>query len=366
MSKKVVKQMTNTKVTHVSLVENPANEESFLMLKSSGENVINIVVKSEDICVKSEDVEKQLIYGIVYSPDKLDADGEFMSADDIEKAAHGFLAEFRNIDGEHDFVTKCGVPVESYIVPEEMTIGERVVKKGSWLLVVKATNDAWESVKKGEFTGFSLAGKTIRKNVEVEVDEEGNVIKNSVLKTAVNGLLGKLGFVKKDFNTKVENAENNDIYYYLDLFYYAVCDAYWSSDTETVKEEIAKSVKQFLDKINDMSFVYKSKESKGNSEEEKMDKEFKEQIEALQKSLGEMTERLATVEKSVTEVKESVTTIEEVVDKSVDTLGAVIKKITGVEKMTMQSGQQVEAAPEEKTQKSRKFNALAGGFKNEE
>ena len=62
--KKIVKQLTDTKVTHVSLVENPANEESFLMIKSSGETIRNIVVKGEDIIVKSSgDTEKQIVYG---------------------------------------------------------------------------------------------------------------------------------------------------------------------------------------------------------------------------------------------------------------------------------------------------------------
>ena len=212
-------------------------------MKSSGENVVTIVVKSENLVRKSESDEKQIVYGIVYSPDKIDADNEFMSAEDIEKSAHNFLKDFRNIDGNHDFVTKCGEPVESTILIEDTMYGDRLVKKGSWVLAVECTDEAWEKIKKGEFTGFSLAGKTKKRKIEVEVDEDGNVIKESIVKSTVNSILEKLGFVKKDFAKELENAENNNLTYYMDLLWWALWDILWSPNTpDEKKAEIQDSL----------------------------------------------------------------------------------------------------------------------------
>ena len=39
-----------------------------------------------------------------------------------------------------------------------MTIGETTITKGTWVLVTKATDEMWESIQKGDFTGYSLAG----------------------------------------------------------------------------------------------------------------------------------------------------------------------------------------------------------------
>lgn len=349
--KKVVKQMTDTKVTHVSLVENPANEESFLMMKSSGENVMNIVVKEENI-IKSESDEKKIVYGIVYSPDKLDSDAEFMSADDIEKSAHTFLSDFRNIDGNHDFVTKCGEPVESSILVADTEYNGRVVKKGSWVLAVKCTDEAWEKVKKGEFTGFSLAGKTKKKTVEVTVDDEGNVIADSVLKSAVNSILEKLGFVKKDFSKELENAENNNLMYYMDLLWYAIYDILWNDNTpEEKKAEIKKSLSQFMEKVNGMTFVYKNKKENEEVGGSEMNDELKGILEGIQKSVSDLNAKLEAQE---VETKKSVEGLQKVTEN-------IIAKMVTVEKASMNSAQVVE--PAESVKKEKKvFNPLTGGY----
>ena len=81
-----------------------------------------------------------------------------MDADTIEKAAHGFMADYQQIDKQHDFTTNAGKVVESYVAPVDMTIGETTITKGTWVLVTKATDEMWESIQKGDFTGYSLAG----------------------------------------------------------------------------------------------------------------------------------------------------------------------------------------------------------------
>lgn len=360
-TRKKVKQLTNTTVTHVSLVQNPANEESFLMLKSKGEHTISLVVKQEDMAFTDLD-EKQIVYGIVYSPDKLDADGEFMSAADIEKAAHEFLSTFRNIDGEHDFVSNLGVPVESYVVQKDTEIAGRIVKQGSWVLAIKATDEAWQKVKSGEFTGFSLAGKTTRREVNVNVDENGNIVKYGALKSVANSIIEALGFVKKDFNEEVYNSENNDVGYYLDLLYYALNEALYTNETPAAKKsEIMTSIYQFMAKINSMEFIVKQKEDKMEKETAKQEEQQDSKQDELQAAVENLIDKLGMLEKRMSVFDETEKRIQDLEKFSVES-SKVIKASAGrideLEDVAMKSEQTVEkAAP-----KKKEFNLLLGGY----
>lgn len=64
--------------------------------------------------------EQQLVYGIVYEPDVENSHGDYMTAPSIEKAAHGFMKDARNIDKQHDFNAGVGEVVESYIAPADL------------------------------------------------------------------------------------------------------------------------------------------------------------------------------------------------------------------------------------------------------
>ena len=59
-----------------------------------------------------------------------DAHGDFMTAGEIGKAAHGFMKDARNIDKQHDFNSGVGEVFESYIAPADFTIGEETITKG--------------------------------------------------------------------------------------------------------------------------------------------------------------------------------------------------------------------------------------------
>src|SRR5699024_7984040 len=79
----------------------------------------------------NKEEEQQLVYGVVYEPDVEDAHGDIMSATEIEKAAHIFVKDARNIDTQHDFESGVGEVVESYIAPTNFTLGEQEIVKGS-------------------------------------------------------------------------------------------------------------------------------------------------------------------------------------------------------------------------------------------
>ena len=100
------------------------------------------------------------VAGVVYEPDVIDAQGDSANADEIRKAAHKFLEDSRTIGLMHkeDAGPRAKL-VESYIVPDNMRYGNQVIKKGSWVIVVKVTdNELWKAIKDGSITGFSMGG----------------------------------------------------------------------------------------------------------------------------------------------------------------------------------------------------------------
>lgn len=146
-------RITNLIPSHVSIVDKAANKRSFLLMKSDQQPNVEADVK-----LLKRDEAQQIVYGVVYEPDVVDAHGDFMDAEEIEKAAHVFLKEFRNIDKQHDFTSKVGEVIESYIAPADFELGGQMVTKGTWMMAVKVVDDVWQSIQKGEYTGFSLAG----------------------------------------------------------------------------------------------------------------------------------------------------------------------------------------------------------------
>ena len=114
--------------------------------------------------VKADD-EQQIVTGIVLEPETVDAQGDIISAEEIEKAAHKFLAKSRVVGEKHKSQAQAEV-VESYIAPQDITIGDQAVKAGTWILSVKVHDgNLWEEVKRGEITGFSIGAIGMREKV---------------------------------------------------------------------------------------------------------------------------------------------------------------------------------------------------------
>jgi len=113
--------------------------------------------------IKSQFVKKQeakrIVTGVVMEPGVMDTDREFFSQETIERAAHTFLAEFRQMNMEHMKPISGVQIVESFITPISMSLGEQSIKLGSWIMSVKVNdNDLWKQITNGEITGFSIEG----------------------------------------------------------------------------------------------------------------------------------------------------------------------------------------------------------------
>ena len=115
-------------------------------------------VKTEHIVeFKKSDTKQQIVFGEVYVPDRRDTDGNFMTAETIEKMAHDFLTNKRNaqISKAHDGNTDKGCVVESFIARE----GDPDFAAGAWVVGVHVPDARiWKSIEDGELTGFSIEG----------------------------------------------------------------------------------------------------------------------------------------------------------------------------------------------------------------
>lgn len=204
-------ELRDVTITHVSYVKRGANKKQFLFAKSVDSNN-NPDVEFDVRVVKNDDSAKKLLYGIVYEPNEIDAHGDSMNAEEIEKTAHEFMKFYRNIDTEHNLIAGAGYVVECYIAPVDMEIGTQKIKKGSWVLVTEATDEIWEDYLNGEITGYSMYG--IARNTVTKTDQNNNKKIGWMQK-----LLENIGIVKS-FEETLESEINNiktDPFFIIDM-----------------------------------------------------------------------------------------------------------------------------------------------------
>jgi hypothetical protein len=106
-----------------------------------------------------KDDARQIVYGVVLVPDIVDSQGDVISKEEIEKAAHGFLIRARKHDVHHSDKPEAVETVESFVAPTDFEMGGKRVLKGSWVMGVHVSDrKIWKKVQKGELDGFSIGG----------------------------------------------------------------------------------------------------------------------------------------------------------------------------------------------------------------
>lgn len=150
------KEITDARISFVSLVDKAANKRPFLIVKNedgkAAFTTYGRIIKSDD--------DRHFVTGIVYEPMTEDAHGNYMTADEIEKAAYWFAKNGNKVDLQHNFVSEEGTAVvESWIAKSDCDIGGETVKQGTWLMTVEINDDSlWQSIQNGEITGLSMGG----------------------------------------------------------------------------------------------------------------------------------------------------------------------------------------------------------------
>lgn len=112
-----------------------------------------------------EDDDKRFAGGVVYEPEKVDSQGDSASAEEIQKACHGFMEDLaegrvgawlmhKEAAGPRIKIVECAIAHDAF------RMGNQQIPKGSWYMVMKIYDDEiWKLVKSGRLSGFSMGGR---------------------------------------------------------------------------------------------------------------------------------------------------------------------------------------------------------------
>lgn len=191
MSKPITKstEITDARISFVSLVNKAANKRKFLITKDNGDTA-NIESYG---AILMADNDTHYITGIVYEPMTADAHDDFMSAEEIVKAEKYFRENCNQIDIQHSFekTDACEV-VKSWITGCDCTIGGENVKEGTWMLTVKVDDaDLWHKIVNKEITGYSMGGVGKYSSIETDLSDENSSV-NKSKEVSKDGLFTKI------------------------------------------------------------------------------------------------------------------------------------------------------------------------------
>jgi hypothetical protein len=123
--------------------------------------------------------EQRYTLGVVYKADTPDAHGEFMTREELRKAAWDYAVNAREVGVFHaDGTGGTGVPVESFLWPDgapdwEVKAADGstvvVVKSGDWLMGNVWSPGAWRLIKSGRINGLSMQGLAVRREAPATV-----------------------------------------------------------------------------------------------------------------------------------------------------------------------------------------------------
>jgi hypothetical protein len=140
----------------------------------------NLVEKYDDdprLRMLKTSTEAQFTLAPWYIPDKYDAQNEWTDAVELQKALWEYVkGGDREIRLQHNREIRAGEWVEAMTLPYEWSVpvhkangevGAHTYPKGTVLLGVVWDDWAWEMVKKGDITGFSIGGSAERIDLEM-------------------------------------------------------------------------------------------------------------------------------------------------------------------------------------------------------
>lgn len=198
------KEITNARISFVSLVDAAANKHRFLVTKANDGkasfNTCGAIIKT--------DADKHYVTGIVFEPLVEDTQGTFMTAEEIEKAAYWYQKNSGAVDLQHTFVPMDGAAVvESWIAKADFTLGDTLVKQGTWLMTIEVTDsDIWEDIEKGDITGLSMGGIGDYGKEDVDLD---NLEKSAGTPEENAGILAKIA---KALGFKIEKGQMEEMF----------------------------------------------------------------------------------------------------------------------------------------------------------
>jgi len=120
-----------------------------------------------ELTIAKVDKDKRIVYGVFLVPEKADHDGDVIAVDDVEKVAHGFIAEYRTIDEMHKDIIRADIVESAIAWEDDFDFYGKKLKKGTWFGAIKIYDkDVWEKVKSGVYQGFSVRISGVREEIK--------------------------------------------------------------------------------------------------------------------------------------------------------------------------------------------------------
>lgn len=183
-------EITNAKIKFVSLVDKAANLKKFLITKAeAGEATFTTCGR-----IVKADADNHFVTGIVYEPFTEDAHGNFMTEEEITKAAYFFAKNGGGVDLQHSFEPLDGAEVvESWIAKADFQIGDETVQKGTWLMTMEIDNkQIWDAIEKGDITGFSMGGVGVYSEEDTKLEDVAKNVSGNEPEKEKKGVFKKL------------------------------------------------------------------------------------------------------------------------------------------------------------------------------
>lgn len=249
--------ITDAKISFVSLVDKAANKKQFLITKSEN-GAANFATFGR---ILKADAESHFVTGIVYEPMVEDSQGNYMTEEEITKAAYWFAKNGNKVDLQHCF-QKCegAAVVESYVAKCDMEIEGETIKKGTWLMTMEISDSAvWDSIQKGDITGFSMGGVGVYSEEDVQLPVE----KQDEPKGLFSRLAKAMGFdvvekgaVKANFIRRVKEDNFYSAWYALrntlEGNYYNPVTEQWEYTYTSDESEIRAALEDFNDIVTQL------------------------------------------------------------------------------------------------------------------
>jgi hypothetical protein len=110
------------------------------------------------------DMPLHMAGGIIYEPQEVDTQGDWADDEEIGKAMYKFMENYSKqtsrIKVMHEGKSFTFPVIECFQPEEDIKKGGQTVKKGSWWMMIKVTNDAiWNEIADGRLQGFSMGGR---------------------------------------------------------------------------------------------------------------------------------------------------------------------------------------------------------------
>jgi hypothetical protein len=271
------------------------------------------------------------ITALIMEPDTVDLHGDITSEQEIKKACHNYMKKRELSTGvQHIKLDNNIAVVQSYCAPESLKLGEKEIKKGSWIGVFEVLNsNIKEAIKNGIFNGVSIRGLTEYEEINNSSDNSSD---NSAKRRLFNIDVDEISIVDypannvKILSINKSRGENMEITF--DLIKEALKkdkDLYEKLKNEFVEKEKPKSEDDIIKSLSpDLAEIFKSQQAKvielEKAQNATIRKEFESKVAYIKKftkTEDNLTDAFIAISKSHPEHYKS---IEKTLNDAIDTI----------------------------------------------